>query len=296
MRILYGISHLNSIDVTHVCFSIKRDNIITIPSCDHARARIFTDPFEGILKSVYIFNDDNLYEFSNLLEIKINLNNNTITTVNIKEIEEKINEIHCKTTLKYGSFLEELPEQKMSARCLSGNEKVLEIGSNIGRNSLVIASILKNSENFVTLECDKNTVERLRYNRDVNNFNFHIENSALSARKLIQHGWNTIPSDILLEGYNWVDTITFKDLQNKYKIDFDTLVLDCEGAFYYILMDMPEILNNIKLIIVENDYTDISHKNYVDNVLKSNNFYTYYVESGGWGVCYNNFYEIWKKL
>ena len=81
----------------------------------------------------------------------------------------------------------------------------------------------------------------------------------------------------------------------KYNIEFDTLVLDCEGAFYYILMDMPEILNNIKLIIMENDYYDISKKNYVDEILMKNNFYVDYQESGGWGPCFNNFFEVWKK-
>jgi len=63
----------------------------------------------------------------------------------------------------------------------------------------------------------------------------------------------------LLNGYKWVKTITYDDLKLKYKINFDTLVLDCEGAFYYILMDMPEILKNIKLIIMENNYHNFSH-------------------------------------
>ena len=41
----------------------------------------------------------------------------------------------------------------MVVRYLKGNERVLEIGGNIGRNSLVISSILgKNSENLVVLE------------------------------------------------------------------------------------------------------------------------------------------------
>ena len=84
-------------------------------------------------------------------------------------------------------------------------------------------------------------------------------------------------------------------LKNKYNINFDTLILDCEGAFYYILMDMPEILNNIKLIIMENDYFEISFKNYVDEILKNNNFYIEYSEPGGWGPCCHNFFEVWKK-
>ena len=58
---------------------------------------------------------------------------------------------------------------------------------------------------------------------------------------------------------------------------------------------MPEILDNINLIIMENDYYDISKKEYVDEILKKNNFYRDYVEVGGWGVCYNYFFEVWKK-
>jgi hypothetical protein len=59
-------------------------------------------------------------------------------------------------------------------------------------------------------------------------------------------------------------------------------------------MDMPEILTNIKLIIMENDYLDKSHKIFVDDVLK-NNFNLDYVEQGGWGPCYSNFFEVWKR-
>jgi hypothetical protein len=46
---------------------------------------------------------------------------------------------------------------------------------------------------------------------------------------------------------------------------------------------------------MENDYLDISHKLYIDNTLKENNFYVAYTQPGGWGPCFNNFYEVWKK-
>jgi len=58
---------------------------------------------------------------------------------------------------------------------------------------------------------------------------------------------------------------------------------------------MPELLDRICLIIMENDYHDINHKEYVDKILKEKNFVVDYVESGGWGPCYANFYEVWKK-
>ena len=46
---------------------------------------------------------------------------------------------------------------------------------------------------------------------------------------------------------------------------------------------------------MENDYHDIIHKEHVDKILNSYNFNVDYVEAGGWGPCYNNFFEVWKK-
>jgi len=212
------------------------------------------------------------------------------------EVAMKTFQIQSTLSLKYGSFFEELPEQRMSVRYLTGKEKVLEIGGNIGRNSLIIARLLNSKQyNLVTLESNLEIAAQLKENRDANQLQFHIETSALSKRKLIQKGWDTLPSDTLEEGYSWVNTMTLDEIQAKYNIVFDTLVLDCEGAFYYILMDMPEILANINLIIMENDYTDISRKQYIDNVLKQNGFYRDYAEGGGWGPCIDYFFEVWKK-
>jgi hypothetical protein len=46
---------------------------------------------------------------------------------------------------------------------------------------------------------------------------------------------------------------------------------------------------------MENDYWDISKKNYVDSILQKYNFYVDYAESGGWGPCSSKFFEVWKK-
>ena len=298
MKISYGIMTYN-IDVTEICYTkLMRNNIISIPSGDIQRANFFTDPIDGILKSIFITDQNKITtEYDQTTKVIIDIVTETITIITDKYINNKLSNIHSKLQLRYGSLNDEVPEQKMVCRYIRGCEKVLEIGSNIGRNSLVIAHILgeKNNTNFVTLECDKNIAKQLQENRDLNNFNFHIESSALSKRKLIQRGWDTIPSNVLLNGYTNVDTITFDELQSKYNIEFDTLVLDCEGAFYYILMDMPEILQNINLIIMENDYHDINKKQYIDKVLKNNNFYVDYSEGGGWGPCFSNFFEVWKR-
>ena len=296
MRILYGIEN-STIDVTDICLALlNTNNIICIPSGDLMRSRYFTDPICGVLKKVFILHNGNLSVYDHETIVKINTLTNEISPRNIMENHNKTIAIQNKLKLNYGSFNDELPEQKMAVSYLTGNEKVLEIGGNIGRNSLIIASILVNNSNFVSLESDPNIANQLMENRNINNLTFHIENSAISKRKLIQKGWETVVSDVLLDGYKWINTITFDELNAKYNIVFDTLILDCEGAFYYILMDMPEILNNINLIIMENDYTDINHKIYVDEVLTLNNFTVDYVEGGGWGPCCSNFFEVWKRI
>ena len=185
----------------------------------------------------------------------------------------------------------------MAVRYLTGKEKVLEIGGNIGRNSIVIARILEDDRNLVSLESNIQFSNILIENKLLNNLHFHVEPSALSKRKLIQHPgcWTTHISDHLIEDHVWVNTIDLDQLNQKYNIVFDTLVLDCEGAFYYILMDMPEILSNIHLIIMENDYQVFEHKQYVDEILIKNNFYVDYKECGGWEPMFSSFYEVWKK-
>jgi FkbM family methyltransferase len=296
MKILYG-TYERNIDVTEICMTqLLKNNIITIPAWDIRRARYFSDPSFGTVKRIFVQkdNEEMFQSINDTCSILINITDNTVICVNV---DEKIREIHSHLTLNYGSFNDEYPEQKMTSTYLTGNEKVLEIGGNIGRNSLVIAHILgENNNNLVVLESDPDIAAQLQENRDLNNFNFHVENSALSKRKLIQSGWNTMESDTLFYGYKWVNTITLDELNAKYNIAFDTLVLDCEGAFYFILMDMPEILTNINLIIMENDYEEIHQKEYIDDVLRANNFILVYVEGGGWGPCQDNFFEVWKRV
>lgn len=204
-------------------------------------------------------------------------------------------QIHSKLHFQHGSLSEEYPEQLMVARFLPEDAKVLELGGNIGRNTCVIASILSNSRTLVSLETCTRDAEILKLNCRANNFEFQVENSALSRIPLIQSGWNTIPSNVVLPGYFKVNTITFEELQKKYGIIFDTLVADCEGALYYILRYDPNVLKNIKLIIIENDFTNIEHFHFVQNVFKENGFSIAYNQSGGWPPCNAWFYQVWKK-
>ena len=324
MRILYGAPPYHLMDITNkVLGHLVRENVIVIPKGDDDRAYLFTDPLPNVLKIVKYIDDNgvetvighDVQAYIDLTEKKIYMYDVPQRIKDIfpyetddnhgRKIESKLREIHSTLTMVHGSMSQEFPEQGMAMRFLTGDEKVLEIGANVGRNSLLINSILskKGNTNFVTLESDSHIASQLQENRDANHMNFKIEASALSKRKLIQRGWDTVVSDSVLPGYHSVQTITWDELCQKYKIDFDTLVLDCEGAFYYILMDMPTILDNVKLIIMENDYYTDDHKKYIDSTLTAQGFKRAYVQCGGWECrhynkfpnTYMNFFEVWKK-
>lgn len=324
IKILYGTAPYHLLDITlAVIRNFVRNNVIMIPKGDDDRAYLFTDPLPQVLKTI-IFTDDKGVEtvIGPDVQAYIDLTTQKVYTTDIPQyikdiypydldtssnqnIEKKLKEIHSTLTLVHGNMSQEFPEQGMAMRFLTGDEKVLEIGANVGRNSLLINSILakKGNNNFVTLESDAGIASQLKENRDKNNMTFHIEASALSKRKLIQRGWDTIVSDTVLPGYHAVSTITWDELCDKYKIAFDTLILDCEGAFYYILNDMPSVLDNIKLVIMENDYYTEEHKKYLDDELSKRGFKRVYVQCGGWECryynkfpnTYMNFFEVWKK-
>lgn len=319
-----------NINVTYELVKHANNDIVIVPEGEHNRYVMFADlqlPLHKkknrFPKSIIIKSSNTTYEIkhteSAILNIStgqvyLNTNQNSHPN-NINSIQEsykksilqakkeldehkkRLMQIQNSLILKYGSFNDEYPEQLMAITYLTGFEKILEIGGNIGRNSLILGAILKqknNDHNMVTLEPSEIYYNKLLENRNNNNLNFKVENAALSKRNLIQKKCDTIVSDVVLEGYEKVNCIDWNTLIGKYQINFDTLIIDCEGAFYYILLDMPEILQNIKMVIMENDYMNIKHKKTVDKILKHNNFEVIYRESGGWGCCFAKFYEIWR--
>lgn len=218
-----------------------------------------------------------------------------LSALSEREAEDKLKKIHSRLSLVHGSLNEEYPEQLMAVMFISKKDRVLELGGNVGRNSCVIGSLLKKSENLVVVESDPNIAGQLKENRDYNGLWFKIEDSALSKVPLIQSGWNTVPSSVLLPGYFWVKTVSYADLKKKYAMDFNVLVADCEGALYFILRDDETLLSDVETIIVENDYTERGHYDEVRYRFEAHGFQLVYSKEGPWGPCRKEFYQVWKK-
>lgn len=207
---------------------------------------------------------------------------------------ERLEELHAKFSLIHGNQKHELPEQLLVATYLPADAKVLELGADVGRNSCVIATILGDSRNLVSVESRKEALPCLAMNREHNSFHFHIEPAAISKVPLVQKGWITIPSEVDLPGYTRVDTITYGELRLKYGIDFDTLVADCEGALFYILRDEPSFLEGIRLIFIENDFQCAEHCTFVIDSFREKGFELIHNEGAAYWYD-NSFYQVWAR-
>lgn len=305
-KVEYGVESFY-VDVTNIALCENVTNgVLKLPALDIERYLLFGDPLPYIVKNIRVTQNGNfrVYPDGELINIDVSdlplkmflrEKNNRLWFDREGTPEQKLESIHRNIRLKGGSMKEEYPEQLLVATFLGPKAKVLELGSNIGRNAHTIATILEDQKNLVTLESDAKVCDILRKNMHDNGYDFNIENCALSYRKLIQRGCDSTPGDVVKSGFFEVKTITFQELEEKYNIKFDTLVVDCEGALYYILLDYPDILDNINMVIMENDYRDQSHKDSVDSTMNAKGFSCIHTVSGGWGPCYKNFYEVWSK-
>ena len=195
---------------------------------------------------------------------------------------------------------DELVEQLETLEFFTGDERVLELGGNVGRNSVVIASVLNDDRNLVVIEPGHTECELMAHNKKVNNMEFHIVEGALSYRPIFKdpRSWVSTVEENHSEACVSVNTMTYEQIKETYGIEFDTLVIDCEGAFYYILLDSPGILEGIKMIMLENDFDKTTQqKQYVHGVLAENGFKV--VKNTGidvkwWGKV-DDFWQVYKK-
>jgi len=220
--------------------------------------------------------------------------------------KDSITDVHKKLTLKHGSVKGELPEQKIILEYLPSDAKVLEFGGNIGRASLIINYVLEDKTQQLTVESDPDIAKQLKENRDLNNAKFKILEGIISNKKFIQQGWRTKQSDKLEAGWKRVPNYSLENILEKYNINFDTIVADCEGCIVSFLKEYPDFIKQIKLLILEHDFNDKEGLNYFKNLMSKNNFKKIHAflkdDPGGPGKGWSDgvigdpdFVTVWKK-
>lgn len=288
--ILYGIPN-KYIDITELASRVceRRNSFLIIPDSDQARIELFGDPCYGHVKHIKV--NDEIFESSKECHVSIPKPENYIGNPH-----KKLQKIHEKLRFN-GNLKDEYPEQIMAVSWILPDDRVLEIGSNIGRNTLVISSLLAESANLTTLETDPGNCVLLDQNRRANFFDFKIINGALSKRKLWQRtgGWETVPGEVS-PGEGWYEVTTVDNIP----CEFNVLVADCEGSLFYILQDFPDLLSGLRLIIVENDYRDVKQKEFVEEKFIQHGFKLVYCtnshEAAYYGLpCRLEFFQVFRR-
>ena len=151
-------------------------------------------------------------------------------------------------------------EQDLAKQYILENDVVLELGARYGSVSCIINSKLNNKNNQVVVEPDDRVWDALEKNKVNNNCEFNIIKGFISNKKL-----DLINLDVCLGGYGAtfiesndtkIPSYSLDEIINKYNLNFNVLVADCEGFLEVFFDENPNFYDNLRLIIFEADYTE----------------------------------------
>jgi hypothetical protein len=206
MRILYGIQgHYK--DVTELainnfkyeCLCTSNGRFLRIPSQDFKREQVFEYKIleKNILKHIFLNGEKkgngvlyinlDLHEkmspasnIRNKLGLQINndgIEQSPMAPMPFEIAKQKLYLIHSSLALNHISFNMNFDFQIQCMMHIKPNSNVLLIDENMKsfHIPLIISSILFDDSNFVVL-CNKDEQEKIKENRELNEFNFKIEN------------------------------------------------------------------------------------------------------------------------
>jgi FkbM family methyltransferase len=177
---------------------------------------------------------------------------------------------------KINTKVEEIDEQVDAEQYIKPDDIVLEVGARYGTVSNVINTILKNKTNHIVIEPDDTVINALTKNRDSHGCKFQIFNGYISNKnkKIIYKDYATHLVDIDEKGGEDLANkrISYTDLKKKYNLDFNVLVIDCEGCMEELILDIGKDIKNYNKIFFEKDFPHKSNYEFIKNYLLGYNF------------------------
>lgn len=167
---------------------------------------------------------------------------------------------------EYDSENIEKDEQDMVKKWIEKGDTVLEIGCSYGTVSCLLSKLCKK---LVSLDPDKDSIEICKENMKRQNTQFECVWGTLSKKSL--HFVKQNPTDY---GYtnsyssSNIPYFSIKELENKYAVKFNTLVVDCEGCMEQIFRDFD--MSQFKKVIYERDNEERCNYRFIDYILKYN--------------------------
>ena len=140
----------------------------------------------------------------------------------------------------------EIVEQQLVQKYIKPNDKVLELGARYGSVSIRTNKIVNDKSSHYVVEPDSAVWDCLENNMKINNCNFNIIKGVISKDKY----------SVCQKAYS---TYTYKDPNSKTKsydlpdVDFNVLIVDCEGFFETFYEENKSLFPKLETIIFEGD-------------------------------------------
>jgi FkbM family methyltransferase len=155
-----------------------------------------------------------------------------------------------------GNFIDiihvERNEQDQAKKYIHKNDIVLELGARYGSVSCVINSKLDNKYNQVVVEPDEKVWVALENNKKLNHSGFHIVKGFISKKKfnLKSNGYATTSVE---DTKSEIPHFDLDDIRKKYNLEFNVLIVDCEGCLETFLFENLNLLDRLRMVIFEAD-------------------------------------------
>lgn len=278
MKFYYGYNY-NYKDITDIIYNkLLNNNVVNIPPSDNERPILFQgDPYPNIVKHLYVEDTNEVFEkkyslivgpdrelFLDVnypLEIQYPYNNRKWWHSEGKYVcnpYERIKGLQCRIKLEYSSFDDNQYERDTIVQFINENDNVIEVNGENGRNSIILATIIYDLNNFVSLEENYHKCNQVRKNIYNNSYNFNLYNMYIDS-------YLNLP-------------------ENKHKEHHqNTLVAFKEDELYTLFNRIPSffnIFNKVRKIITNCHYSQLEFDIFVSNFLVGNGFICIYTAVG----------------
>jgi FkbM family methyltransferase len=172
----------------------------------------------------------------------------------------------------------EVTEQEQCAKYIRPHHQVLELGARYGTVSCIINKLLDDKTKHVAVEPDLAVIPALTQNRDAHGCQFHIVDGVITPCNMYMRTFYHLNQECAYGNFTMpvekacanVKNFTLEDIQQKYNIQFNCLVADCEGFLEQFLRENPGFIKGIDTAIVEYDGPERCNYDYVKQVFTDN--------------------------
>lgn len=151
-------------------------------------------------------------------------------------------------------------EQELSDKYINSSDIVLELGARYGTVSCLVNKKLRDKKLHYVVEPDSRVWNALEKNKTINSCEFNIIKGVIGEKKykLQGEGYGTT---VIESDESDIKTFSLPE------IDFNTLIVDCEGCFENFYRENKVFVNGLDKIMYETDYPDKCDYNFIQSEL-----------------------------